>query len=96
MSKPKTTEPPFLQKVKKAYVIEFADIERVKEYKNQLVNVLLYEPPMAKKRGGDGERSCYVHGRSIAGIYAEINGIERWLKMAVEKFILDNNRKEAL
>ena len=62
-------------------VIELSDLDRIRKYKEELVNSLVYDPPRnlsARKK-----------------IAQEAQNVDRWLADSFKEFINDNNRKLA-
>ena len=63
-------------------VIELSDLDRLRKYKEELVNSLVYDPPQdltARKK-----------------ISQEADNVDRWLYDKFIEFMNDNNRKLAL
>lgn len=62
-------------------VIELSDLDRIRKYKEELVNSLVYDPPQnlsARKK-----------------IAQEAANVDRWLADKFKEFMNDNNRKLA-
>jgi hypothetical protein len=77
----------FINKVPKKSVepVELSDLQRIKEYQLELINLLAYEPPR--------QPSGLPYQYSIDAIYKEISDIEIWLKKQWNIFMNDSNRK---
>jgi hypothetical protein len=63
-------------------VIELSDLDRIRKYKKELVDSLVYEPP-----------PDLTERKKIA---QEAANVDRWLADGFKEFMNDNNRKLAL
>ena len=73
----------FFTKIKTPPVqaIELSDLDRIRKYKEELINSLVYDPPQnlsARKK-----------------IAQEASSVDRWLADKFKEFMNDNNRKLA-
>lgn len=82
------TEEIFATKLKRVSVprIELVDIERIKKYQQELINLSLYEKPR--------HESGHVNSVMVQALYSEISECEKWIKKVMPEWMNDKNRKQ--